>query len=100
MPKLPGREDTRKTVDSTEGLLVGSFIMEHEEWMWRRKCVIKGCDHRMGPKTDEPGWATNWKPCSDEALPSFVCKADNLDENLGMACACHTKEILDGEPIA
>lgn len=94
MPRLPGREPTRTTVDTTEGLLIGSFIMEHEEKFWRRPCVVKGCEHRMGPKTDEPGWAGNWQPCSRDALPAFVVRESDIMNHVGMVCPCHADEIL------
>ncbi len=93
MPRKPGTKSTRKTVPSTEGLLIGSFIMQHEDKFWRRPCVVKDCDHRMGPKTDVPGW-TDWQPCSDKALPAFVVHEDNIEKHLGMTCPCHSAEIL------
>lgn len=93
-PRLPGRESSRTTVDSTEGLLIGSFIMQHEDKWWRRKCVITGCEHRMGPKTDEPGWAGKWEDCSDKALPAFVVHESNIEKHLGLVCSCHSAEIL------
>lgn len=92
VPRIPGREPKRRTVPSIEGLEIGSFIMQHEERYWRRKCVIEGCDHRMGPKTDEPGW-TDWEPCSRDALPGFVYQTEGL-KSIGMVCACHAADIL------
>lgn len=97
MPKIPGRKSTRKTVKSTKGLLVVSFLMQHEEWLWRRKCVIEGCEHRMGPKTDEVGWATNWKPCAEQN-PAYVARDEEGADipAVGIACPCHVMEILEG----
>lgn len=94
MPKIPGRKSTRRTVVGTEGLSVGSFIMQHEERYWRRVCVVSNCEHRMGPKVGEPGWA-DWEACHKNALPAFVYWTDDLDAGpVGMTCPCHTAEIL------
>lgn len=93
MPRKPGRESNRVTYP-VEDLLVASFIMNHEEWLWRRPCAITGCDHRMGPKTDEPRWVTEWEPCAAEAA-AFVVLDDGLyDTQAGVACPCHVAEIL------
>lgn len=95
MPRLPGREPTRRTVPSTEGLLAASFLMPHEDKYWARPCVIKGCEHKMG----NVNWRTDrdWKPCSDEALPAFVVHKDRMEQSLGLACPCHIAEILRAE---
>lgn len=92
MPRLPGREPTRFTVDSTEGLLIGSFLMPHEDKYWARPCVVKGCEHRMG----NINWRTDrdWQPCSQDALPGFVVHKDNMEKALGIVCPCHAAEIL------
>jgi hypothetical protein len=74
--------------------MVASFVMTHEEWLWRRRCIIAGCEHRMGPKTDEPGWI-DWKSCDEKQLPAFVVLEDKILDRLGMACPCHVAEILD-----
>jgi hypothetical protein len=93
MPKIPGRADTKRKV-RVEDVLVGSFMMDSEEWAWRRVCAIEGCDHRMGPKTDEPGWATNWRSCDDQQLASNIAFESTL-RGAGMACPCCTTKILD-----
>jgi hypothetical protein len=93
VPRIPGRKSTRKTVDTTAGLEVASFIMSHEEWLWRQPCVITGCDHRMGPKTDEPGWV-NWRSCNERQLPAYVVHEDDRLTNVGICCPCHIAEIL------
>lgn len=93
MPRQPGRESTRKTVESTAGLEVASFILHHEEWLWRRPCVIADCNHRMGPNTNEPGWV-HWRSCDEQQLPAFVVKEGEYDANLGIACPHHVAEIL------
>lgn len=93
MPKVPGAKDTRIRAD-IDDLSVGSFILEHETWLWRRVCVVKDCDHRMGPKTDEKGWI-DWKSCDDRQLPAYVYRTANLDGGpAGITCPCHTAEIL------
>ncbi len=92
MPKKPGAPDTRSTYP-IESLVVSSFLMMHEEWYWRRPCCVTGCDHRMGPKTDEPGWATNWKPCSGD-LPAQAVDKDDYEIYRGLVCPCHVAEIL------
>lgn len=98
MPRLPGRKSTRKTVPSVEGLEIASFVMHHEEWLWRRPCVIEGCEHRMGPKTDEPGW-TAWQDCSQDASPAFVVPHGRYDgPPLGLVCSCHAASIVAGLP--
>lgn len=95
MPKRPGTKSTRKTYGGDiSGLEVASFIMQHEEWLWRRPCVIRGCDHRMGPKTDEPNWAVNWKSCDENQLPAYIVETGNYDEAVGIACPCHVQAIL------
>lgn len=98
MPKIEGRESTKREF-ALGRLEIGSFVMEHETRYWRHVCCVKGCDHRMGPKTDEPGW-TNWEPCSREALPAFVydTKSDRL-KSAGMVCPCHAAEILNGPEV-
>lgn len=93
MPKIPGRPDTKRKF-KVEDLLIGSFLMQNEEWFWRRVCVVEGCDHRMGPKTDEPGWV-NWKSCDETQLPAFASHKDRLHETAGAVCPCHVAEILD-----
>lgn len=93
MPRLPGRKSTRRTFE-VEDLVVVSFIMDHEVWYWRRPCVVEGCDHRMGPDSTQPGW-TDWEPCSKEALAAWVALDREGYESVGLACACHVKEILD-----
>lgn len=95
MPKIPGRADTKRKI-KIERLVVGSFVMQHEEWYWRRVCVVDGCDHRMGPKTDEVGW-TDWKPCSESSLPAFVALNTPSFPNAGMACPCCVDKILAQE---
>lgn len=92
MPRLPGRESTRRTVDSTEGLLVASFMMPHEDRYWAKQCVVKDCEHTMG----NVNWRTDreWKPCSEDALPAHVVHEDRMDKPVGMTCPCHTDEIL------
>lgn len=92
MPKIPGRPDTKRKV-KIEDVLVGSFIMDGETWAWRRVCAIEGCNHRMGPKTDEPGW-TDWRSCDERQLPSNIAFELTL-RGAGMACACCTAKILD-----
>lgn len=94
MPKIPGRKSTRKTVPSTDGLLIMSFVMQHEEWLWRKPCAIEGCGHRMGPKTDEPGW-TDWQPCAEDALPAYAVREDDLDGVVGVLCPCHVREVQE-----
>lgn len=93
MPRIPGRKSNRRTV-SADDVVVSSFIMQHETWLWRKPCCITGCDHRMGPKTDEPGW-TEWESCDEQQLPAFV--ALDLDDysNAGIACPCHVTAILN-----
>lgn len=93
MPKIPGRADTKRKV-KIEDVVVGSFVMQNEEWYWRRVCSIDGCDHRMGPKTDEPGWATNWKSCDERELPAHIAFDKEPFASAGMACPCHVAEIL------
>jgi hypothetical protein len=94
MPKVPGAKSTRKTVP-LDGLLVASFIMTHEENLWRRPCVIEGCDHRMGPKTDEPGWAGAWRSCDENQLPAFVVHERDILTNVGICCPCHVAQVID-----
>lgn len=92
MPRKPGTQSNRKTY-VVEELVVASFIMQHETWLWRRPCTVTGCDHRMGPKTDEPGW-TDWKSCDEGQLPAFVAKKGSFND-AGIACPCHVSVILD-----
>lgn len=94
-PRLPGRKPTRFTVPSTEGLLIGSFLMPHEDQYWARPCVIEGCDHRMG----NVNWREDrdWQPCSDRALPGFVVHEGNMEKALGIVCQHHAAEILEAE---
>lgn len=94
MPRIPGRKSNRPQVD-VEDVEVASFVMQHEEWVWRRPCVIRDCEHRMGPKTDEPGWAKNWRACDDQHNPAWVALRGRYDEDSpGLACPCHVAEIL------
>ena len=97
MPRIPGREPTRRTVDSTDGLLIGSFAMEHETHVWKRPCLIKDCDHRLGPDTSQPGWAGKYEPCSRESLPAHVVASTAIHRPLGMLCPCHAAEVLNAE---
>lgn len=91
MPKIPGRKSTKTKVE-VDTLDVGSFMMESETWLWRRECVVEGCDHRMGPDATKPGW-TGWKSCENQALPAHVYDNSTL-QYVGMACPCHVHQIL------
>lgn len=95
MPRLPGREPTRRTVKSTDGLLVASFLMPHEDKYWARPCVIEGCDHRMG----NINWPTDrdWQPCSDKALPAFAVQNTAIHQSVGLLCPCHVAEVLEAD---
>ena len=98
MPRIEGREPSRKTFP-VERLAVGSFIFHQEEWLWRKPCCVTGCDHRMGPKTDEPGWATKWKSCDEGQLPGHAyLLSDDGSAYAGMVCPCHVAVILDRCP--
>lgn len=95
MPKLPGRKETR-TRAKIEDLVVGSFIMESEVWLWRRVCVVEGCDHRMGPDASKMSAMVEWRSCDERHLPAWAAH-DN--ERLGyppagQVCPCHVREIL------
>lgn len=92
MPKLPGRQSTRKTVALTTDLHVSSYLMLHEDRFWNRICVIEGCDHKMGPSMVE---LRTWRACSDQALPAYLAvEVEDGWENVGLACPCHVNEVL------
>lgn len=94
MPRLPGRKSSRRSVPMGADLLVSSFIMVHESWLWRQPCVIQGCDHRMGPNPDDGAhWAVQWEECAQEAA-AYIVRETNLDDPIGIACPCHVREIL------
>lgn len=96
MPKMDGRSSSRKTVKTTKGLFVGSFLMRHEEKYLKRPCVIEGCDHKLGPTIEMI--KEGWEPCSGMHLPAFVARQkDGGFVNVGLACPCHVGEILDAE---
>lgn len=81
-----------------EGLLVASFIMTHEDRYWKRKCVIRDCEHRIGPDVTKPMWASRWNDevCHPTGTPAWVVHEDNIDEPIGIACHHHVEEILEG----
>lgn len=94
MPRLPGRETTRKTY-KVEDLVIGSFIMDGETWAWRWPCVVEGCDHRMGPDATKPRWF-EWTTCDERQLPAHASE-DNARlgyPRAGAVCPCHVAEIL------
>lgn len=97
MPKIPGRADTKPTLKIKQAE-VASFIMQHEEWYWRRPCNIEGCDHRMGPDASQPGWV-EWKSCDEKQIPAIVVRrGETTDEYLNQpqrfACPCCVAKIL------
>lgn len=97
MPKKPGAKSTQKTY-RLDQVSVGSFIFQQEEWLWRRKCSIEGCDHRMGPDTTQPRWALEWEDCDKDHLPAHLSLNTPGLESAGMACPCCVAKILAREP--
>lgn len=91
MPRVPGRESTKRKV-KIEEVLIGSFVMPSEVWAWRRVCNIGDCDHRMGPRNDE---LATWKSCDESALPAFIAYDREGFPSAGMACPCHVAAIQD-----
>lgn len=53
MPRLPGRESTKREIE-IENAEVVSFIFEWEPFAKGKRCSIIGCDHKlMGERTDK-----------------------------------------------
>lgn len=97
MPKVPGKTSTRKTV-KIDGLMMGSFVMPHETHLDKRTCVIRGCDHKIGPTMEQIREGT-WSSCDKDHLPGFAARQVGPREfdNVGVVCPCHVAVILRGE---
>ena len=99
MPKIPGKTSTRKTT-KIDGLLIGSFIMQHEEKYFKRTCVITGCDHKIGLTIEDI--KEGRELCLTTTLPAFAARqigeiGNRTFKSVGVVCACHAAEILDAE---
>lgn len=98
MPKIPGRKSTKPTF-KIEDAQIGSFVLQHEERFWPRKCNAVGCDHQIGPDTTVPGWPGKFEPCDPKQLPGIVVTGDDpvdwLNQPTRLACPCCVAKILD-----
>lgn len=89
MPKIPGRESTRKTIPIAN-LEIASFVMDHEEWLWRRPCAIEGCGHRLGCNPAKRDWTT----CDERQVAGFAVKSGQYDRDTYPVCPCCVTKIL------
>jgi hypothetical protein len=98
MPKIPGRESTRKTVDLDQVGDVYSFlyVWDHDA---ARTCMITGCDHRIGGIRND-GWKPGGEPgqmpyitCGEGSQTSWVYSKKPGDQTHYAICVCHHEEL-------
>ena len=100
MPRLPGRESTRKTI-ALEQATIASFQMPWEDRVAKKQCCIEGCTHRCSGRTDGGTDFKQFEPCArnnaaviyDESL----MPGPTPDPYVGFACPCCVDKILADE---
>lgn len=85
MPRLPGRESTRRRVPLADAL-VARFYMAWENV--GGQCCIEGCEHVL---------AEECEPVSAEPMPGpgLIVRESNIEDYIGHACRCCMARILE-----
>lgn len=95
MPKIPGRESTRKTVD-LEFAMVASFLMPWEHV--GKPCCITGCEHRIDGRLAADTGLGSQEFCGRGNAATIYDErrmpGPKPDPYVGMACPCHVEQIL------
>lgn len=94
MPRLEGREPTRKTIDFERLESVASFVYTWDKWVFKKPCQVTGCGHIVSGTWDKE--KHGWDVCGDTA-GCAVMYDDTPEEKLRgtgksppswLVCAC------------
>lgn len=94
MPKIEGRTST-KPEWPIERLAMASFFMPWERRYAKRKCFVKGCDHRIENcvvANQQPGIAVDLEQYERDL------KDGTMKARSGPVCECCVNKILAQEP--
>lgn len=86
MPKLPGRESTRKTLE-LEDIEVASFVGVWDKYVYKKTCCVTGCDHIISGVWKEGHWET----CGEGAGSAIVYdknQPDDVRQHHYAICVC------------
>lgn len=102
MPRQPGRESTRQTIE-VENAVIANFQMPWEKQVFGKPCCIKGCEHRCDGRPDASHGMATFTPCGTGSAGVIYDKRISEDDPrhpyVGFACPCHVEAILDAGQV-
>lgn len=94
MPKMPGRESTRKTIP-IEQATIANFVMPWMRETQNKPCCIQGCSHKADGNQGtlaKPEWCSISNAASiydERKMPG-----PKPDPYVGLACPCCVDKLL------